>query len=101
MKGTKMVKEENAVENEKVIEPVNENPEEKDSERVETGAAPNDIPLGAILDTYTEKIRDAVLTIMYQNGIPASLMDYMLCMVLSETRELKVKEYAIQISGKE
>lgn len=92
-----MVREENAIENEKTTEPVNENPEEK----VEEGAAPNNIPLGAILDTYTEKIRDAVFTIMYQNGIPASLMDYMLCMVLSETRELKVKEYAIQISGKE
>lgn len=96
-----MVREENAIENEKTTEPVNENLKKKDTEKVETGAAPNDIPLGAILDTYTEKIRDAVFTIMYQNGIPASLMDYMLCMVLSETRELKVKEYAIQISGKE
>lgn len=96
-----MVREENAIENKKTTEPVNENPEEKDSEKVKEGAAPNNIPLGAILDTYTEKIRDAVFTIMYQNGIPASLMDYMLCMVLSETRELKVKEYAIQISGKE
>lgn len=96
-----MVREENAIENEKTTEPVNENPEEKDSEKVEEGAAPNNIPLGVILDTYTEKIRDAVFTIMYQNGIPASLMDYMLCMVLSETRELKVKEYAIQVSGKE
>lgn len=96
-----MVREENAIENEKTTEPVNENPEEKDSEKVEEGAAADDIPLGAILDTYTEKIRNAVFTIMYQNGIPASLMDYMLCMVLSETRELKAKEYAIQISGKE
>ena len=96
-----MVREENTIETEKTTEPVNENSEEKDTEKVETGAAPNDIPLGAILDIYTEKIRDAVFTIMYQNGIPASLMDYMLCMVLSETRELKVKEYAIQISGKE
>ena len=96
-----MVREENTIENEKTTEPVNENSEEKDTEKVETGAAPNDIPLGAILDIYTEKIRDAVFTIMYQNGIPASLMDYMLCMVLSETRELKAKEYAIQISGKE
>lgn len=96
-----MVKEENAVENEEVTEPVNENPEEKDSEKVEPEAAPSDIPLGAILDKYTEEIRNTVYAIMYQNGIPASLMDYMLCMVLSETRELKVKEYAIQISGKE
>ena len=96
-----MVREENAIENEKTTEPVNENPEEKDSEKVEEGAAADDIPLGAILDTYTEKIRNAVFTIMYQNGIPASLMDYMLCMVLSETRELKAEEYAIRISGKE
>lgn len=97
-----MVREENAIEDEKTTEPINENPEEKDSEKEEEeGTAPNNIPLGAILDTYTEKIRNAVFTIMYQNGIPASLMDYMLCVVLSETRELKVKEYAIQISGKE
>ena len=96
-----MVREENAIENEKTTEPVNENSEEKDTEKVETGAAPNDIPLGAILDKCTEKIRNTVFAIMNQYGIPASLMDYMLCMVLSETRELKAKEYAIQISGKE
>ncbi len=96
-----MVREENAIENEKTTEPVNENSEEKDTEKVETGAAPNDIPLGAILDKCTEKIRNTVFAIMNQYGIPASLMDYMLCMVLSETRELKAEEYAIRISGKE
>lgn len=95
------VKEENAVENEEVTEPVNENPEEKDSEKVEPEAAPSDIPLGAILDKYTEEIRNTVYAIMGRNGIPASLMDYMLCMVLMEVRDLKAKEYATQFSGKE
>lgn len=96
-----MVKEENAVENEKVTEPVNKNLEEKDSEKAESEAAPNDIPLGAILDKYTEEIRNTVYAIMGRNGIPAALMDYMLCMVLMDVRDLKAKEYATQLSGKE
>ena len=89
------------VENEEVTEPVNENSEEKDSEKAEPEAALNDIPLGASLDKYTEEIRNTVYAIMGRNGIPASLMDYMLCMVLMDVRDLKAKEYATQISGKE
>lgn len=88
-----MVKEENAVENEKVTEPVNENPEEKDSEKAETRTTPNNIPLGAIMDRRTQELRNAVFTMMNNYGIPASLMDYILCMVLMDVRDLKTKEY--------
>lgn len=51
-------------------------------------------PLGAILDKRTEEIRNVVFGAMAQYGIPASLMDYMLTSVLSEVRDLKLKEYS-------
>lgn len=87
------VKEENAVENEKVTEPVNENPEEKDSEKTEPEATPSNIPLGAIMDRRTQELRNTVFAMMSNYGIPASLMDYILCAILIDVRELKAKEY--------
>lgn len=58
-------------------------------------------PLGALLDKRTEIIRNVIFTEMAQNGIPASLMDYMLTSVLAEVRDLKAKEYSSCIISKE
>lgn len=71
---------------------------EEKTETVEQEGKPN-VPLGAILDNCTNEIRDTVYRIMQVYGIPASLMDYMLCVVLSETRDLKAKEYMALIPG--
>ena len=58
-------------------------------------------PLGALLDKRTEEIRNVIFTEMAQNGIPASLMDYMLTSSLAEVRDLKAKEYSNCIISKE
>lgn len=58
-------------------------------------------PLGALLDKRTEEIRNVIFTEMAQNGIPASLMDYMLTSILAEVRDLKAKEYSNCIISKE
>lgn len=58
-------------------------------------------PLGSILDKRTEEIRNVIFTEMAQNGIPASLMDYMLTSILAEVRDLKAKEYSNCIISKE
>lgn len=58
-------------------------------------------PLGALLDKRTEEIRNVIFSEMAQNGIPASLMDYMLTSILAEVRDLKAKEYSKCIIGKE
>lgn len=58
-------------------------------------------PLGALLDKRTEEIRNVIFSEMAQNGIPASLMDYMLSSILAEVRDLKAKEYSNCIISKE
>lgn len=58
-------------------------------------------PLGALLDKRTEEIRNVIFAEMAQNGIPASLMDYMLTSILAEVRDLKAKEYSNCIISKE
>lgn len=58
-------------------------------------------PLGALLDKRTEEMRNVIFTEMAQNGIPASLMDYMLTSILAEVRDLKAKEYSNCIISKE
>ena len=57
--------------------------------------------LGTILDKNTETLRNVVFTLMKQNGIPASLMDYMLTSILAEVRDLKSKEYAGYLAEEE
>ena len=78
---------------------------EKDSKEKKTdpevASRNSNVPLGAILDKCTENIRNTVFGVMNQCGIPASLMDYILCTVLTDVRDLKAKEYATQLSGKE
>ena len=91
MKGTKMVKEENAIENEKVTEPAGESSEE--TGKAESEVALSNVPLGAIMDKRTQELRNAVFTMMSNYGIPASLMDYILSAILADIRDLKSKEY--------
>lgn len=81
------------VENEDVTEPVSENSEEKDPEKAEPEATPSNVPLGVIMDKRTQELRNVVFTMMNNYGIPASLMDYILCTILTDVRDLKAKEY--------
>lgn len=81
------------VANEEMTETVNENPEEKDSEKAETEVTPSNVPLGVIMDKRTQELRNVVFTMMNNYGIPASLMDYILCTILTDVRDLKAKEY--------
>lgn len=97
---------------EDVKEPTNEETKVSDSdtlERTTTDQEENNTvekaveapPLGALLDKRTEEIRNVIFTEMAQNGIPASLMDYMLTSILAEVRDLKAKEYSNCIISKE
>lgn len=97
---------------EDVKEPTNEETKVSDSdtlERIATDQEENNTvekaveapPLGALLDKRTEEIRNVIFTEMAQNGIPASLMDYMLTSILAEVRDLKAKEYSNCIISKE
>lgn len=73
-------------------------PEEKKVSESDTQEV---LPLGAIMDKKTEELRSVIFKEMVQGGIPASLMDYMLTSILAEVRDLKAKEYAKRIIGKE
>ena len=97
---------------EDVKEPTNEETKVSESDTLERTATDQEEnntvkkaveapPLGALLDKRTEEIRNVIFTEMAQNGIPASLMDYMLTSILAEVRDLKAKEYSNCIISKE